>query len=78
MYANAVACKCIDDVKIPLVAKDEEEAVRVALKACRGIDRHNPRIVRIEDTLHLGKLEVSAALLPEVSQNPRLLWLQAP
>ena len=78
MYANAVACKCIDDVKIPLVAKDEEEAVRVALKACRGIDRHNPRIVRIEDTLHLEKLEVSAALLPEVSQNPRLLWLQAP
>lgn len=78
MYANAVACKCIDDVKIPLVAKDEAEAVRVALKACRGIDRHNPRIVRIEDTLHLGKLEVSAALLPDAAQNPRLTVLEAP
>ena len=78
MYANAVACKCIDDVKIPLVAKDEAEAVRVALKACRGIDRHNPRIVRIEDTLHLEKLEVNAALLPDAAQNPRLTVLEAP
>lgn len=72
MYANAIACKCIDDVKIPLIAKDEEEAVRVALKVCRHIDRAQPKIVRIKDTLHLETIEVSEALLPEVVQNPCL------
>lgn len=77
MYANAVACKCIDDVKIPLVAADEEEAVRVALQTCRGLDWEGLRIVRIQNTLALEWIEVSGALLPAVEKNP-LLSLEGP
>lgn len=72
IYTNAIACRCIEDARIPLMAETEEEAVRIAIKTCRHADRENLRLVRIKNTLSLGEIEVSAALLPEVAANPRM------
>lgn len=72
MYANAIACKCIEDVKIPLITKTEEEAIRVAVKACRNIDRDKLKIVKIKNTLELEYIYVSEALLDVVNENKRL------
>lgn len=72
MYANAIACNCLVDASIPCTVEDEETAVRVALKCCRGIDRDNPKIIRIQNTLHLEYIEVSPALLDDVRADPRL------
>ena len=44
----------------------------MALKCCRGIDRDNPKLIRIQNTLHLEYIEVSQALLPDVAADPRL------
>jgi len=71
-YANAVACKCIDDVKIPLVAQSAEEAVRIAVKCCRGADMSALKIVQIKNTLELEEILVSPAMLPQVKANGRL------
>lgn len=72
MYANAIACNCLGDASIPCTVEDEETAIRVALKCCRGIDRNNPKIIRIQNTLHLEYIEVSSALLEDVKANPKL------
>lgn len=64
-YANALACKCILDARIPMVAKDEEEAVRIAVKSCRGLDLENLRIIRIKNTLSLEEIQVSEAIYKE-------------
>ena len=72
MYANALACNCLLDAFVPITVPDEETAVRAALKCCRGIDRDNPKIIRIQNTLHLEYIEVSQALLPQVEADPRL------
>jgi len=72
MYANAIACKCIDDVKIPLIAESEDEAIKIAIKSCRGVDRDNLKIVRIKNTLSLEYIYVSEALLDVVRNNDRL------
>lgn len=72
-YANSIACKCVSDVKIPLITKDADEAIRVALKACRNVDREHARIIRIKNTLQLEYIEVSDALLDEVEHNPNLI-----
>lgn len=72
MYANAIACNCLGDASVPCTVEDEETAIRVALKCCRGIDRDHPRIIRIQDTLHLGEIAVSQALLDEVARRPGL------
>ena len=72
MYANAIAGNFLCDVVIPCTVEDEATAIRVALKCCRGIDRDNPKIIRIQNTLHLEYIEVSEALLADVEANPRL------
>ena len=72
MYANAIACKCIEDCRIPLIAENEGEAVRIALKVCRGTDENNLKIVKIKNTLKLEHIWVSEALLPVVDKNDRL------
>lgn len=77
MYANAIACNCLGDASLPCTVEDEETAVRVALKCCRNIDRDNPKIIRISNTLHLEYIEVSQALLPDVEANPKLVLAEA-
>ena len=72
MYANAIAVKCVDDTKIPLIAKDEDEAVKIAIKILRGVDRENLKIVKIKNTLELEYIEVSEALTSIVKQNNNL------
>lgn len=72
MYANAIACKCIEDVRIPLIADSEDEAIKVAIKVCRGLDKDNLKIVKIKNTLSLEYIYVSEALLEVAKHNNRL------
>lgn len=72
IYANGIATKCIDDCKIPLIAKDEEEAIKIAIKVIRGADKENLKIVKIKNTLELEYIEISEALLEYVSTNEKL------
>lgn len=72
MYANDIALGCLDDCKIPLVAADEEEAIRVAVKVLRDNDPEKLKIVRIRDTLHMEEIQVSEDLLDMVKADPRL------
>lgn len=72
MYANDIALGCLDDCKIPLVAENEDEAIRVAIKVLRGNDPHRLKIVKIRDTLHMEEIQVSEDLLDVVAADPRL------
>ncbi|MDO5424765.1 MAG: lactate racemase domain-containing protein [Eubacteriales bacterium] len=72
MYANAIAVKALEDCKIPLVARDEAEAVKVAVKCLRGCEKEKLRIVKIRSTLELEEILVSEALAEVVEREPRL------
>ena len=72
MYANDIALGCLDDCKIPLVAADEEEAIRVAVKVLQDNDPEKLKIVRIRDTLHMEEIQGSEDLLDVVKAGPRL------
>lgn len=76
VYANSIAVKDLDDCKIPLIAGDGEEALKIAVKVLRGVDRKKLKIVKIESTLCLQYIEVSDALLPWVKGNDRLVLLE--
>lgn len=65
-YANSLACKSIEDSKIPMLAKDEEEAIYMAIKSSRGIDLDKIRIVKIKNTSELSEILVSETYLEEV------------
>ncbi len=77
IYANCIAIKCLDSCKIPLVAADEAEAVRIAIKLLSGHDPDNLKIVKIKNTLELGQIEISEALLPIIDANPQLSLIGA-
>lgn len=76
MYANAIACKCIEDVRIPLITDSEDEAIKVAAKVIRNIDKENMKIVKIKNTLDLEYIYVSESLLKEVNKNSELTLIE--
>lgn len=72
MYANAIACRCIEDCRVPLVAADEDEAIRVAVKCIRNADKDRLRIVKIKNTLELEYIQVSDTVLDDIREDKRI------
>ena len=62
-YTNGIASGNTNGMKIPVIAENEEEAIRMALQTCIGIDMNDARIVKIKDTLHLSEIEISENML---------------
>ena len=54
------------------MAKNDTEALRLALRNCGNMSPGKERIIRINDTLHLNELYVSDAVLQELSDNPQI------
>lgn len=71
-YANAIASTSPACVRTPISFETEEEAIRAAACSCVRIDRKNPRVVKIKNTLDLETIYVSANLLDEVKINQRM------
>src|SRR5215204_5573115 len=77
-YMNALTSTTPAPVKTPMVMPTEEMAIAAALTMCAGVEPRDARLVRIENTLKLGRIWVSEALLQEVEANERLEILQEP
>jgi hypothetical protein len=77
-YVNALTACSPAGPKLPVVLDTARDAVAVALE-CLGVLRvEDARVVRIKNTLHLGEVEVSEALLPELASRADLHPLGAP
>ena len=71
-YPNAVTSTLVVMVKMPMFAHTDQHAIQLAVRICNEIDKANPRIVRIENTMELGHIWVSEALVPEVKAHPNM------
>jgi hypothetical protein len=77
-YVNALTACSPGGPKLPPVLDTARDAIAVAL-SCLGLDRpEDARVVRIKNTLHLGEVEVSQALLPAVAGRADLSVLAPP
>jgi hypothetical protein len=72
LYANSIAVKCPEDAKIPIMANSEDEAIRIAVKVARGVDRKQLKLVRIQNTMKLETIRVSDALTEYVMGHDKL------
>ena len=72
-YANAIASGNPESGKIPITLKNEKEAVAAAIRNCIGVSPENIKIVRIKNTLDLGEIEISEALLADAEQEENLI-----
>lgn len=71
-YANAVTSTVMTGVKIPLITGNDRDAARLALRTSNAADLAAPRMARIPNTLQLGEIEISEALLAEAEANPMI------
>ncbi len=77
-YPNVVTSTVLCTPKIPLFAHSDRACIQIALKTCNYIDRENPRIVHIKDTMRLEEIEISQAMLEEARANEHIQILGEP
>lgn len=75
-YPNAMTSTTFTPFRIPMILPSDREAIGACLKYCGDCDPENPRVIRIHDTLHMGEIWVSEALLPEVEAHPYMEVLE--
>jgi len=77
-WTNVATSTMLIGGKIPMYAETDEEALRLCIRTCNGIDLSNPHIVHIRDTLSCEYIEVSENYLPELRGNPEIEILSEP
>ncbi len=66
LYENVRTSTFLDRAKIPFTAPDAEAGFAVAQRVCGSTPPDQLRVLRIKNTLKVGNLYVSRALLPEL------------
>ena len=68
-YPNSLTSTVTLSVKIPMVLKNDRQAIQAALKTCNQLDKSKITLVRIKNTLCLEEIEASENLLAEVENH---------
>ena len=77
-FPNVVTSTVLCTPRIPLFARSDEDCIKIALRTCNFIDRKNPRVVHIQDTMRLEEIYISEAMLEEAKNNPNVEILSEP
>lgn len=72
MYPNAITCTVLGGVRIPIVMESDKETIQVCIKSCNEIDKSNPRVVRIPNSLHIEHIMLSESYWDEAQANPNM------
>lgn len=80
MYPNCITSTVLASARIPCVVPSDREAIQMCIRTCNGIDRHNPRIVRIANSLHISRIMLGEAYYQEVLEGryPGVIALSEP
>lgn len=73
IYPNSITSTSLGFSKIPLVMSSDKAAIQLCLRTCNRLDKENPRIIRIKNTLALAEFEISEALVKDLRDNMELL-----
>ena len=68
-YPNALTSTVPISVKIPMVLKNDRQAIQAAIKTCNRPDKKNVLLARVRNTMRLDEIEVSANLIDLVDRN---------
>ena len=77
-YPNSITSKALSFSRMPLVMPDDRSAIALCVKSCTDVDPASPRIIRIKNTLSLGEIQISEAMLPEAEAHPNLSVVSGP
>lgn len=77
-YANGLTSTVVAPTKIATTLANDREAIQGAIKTCNILNFAGVKLVRIKNTLMLGEIEISEALLPQALANPDVEILSEP
>lgn len=66
MYPNCITSTVLASARIPCVVANDKEAIQICILTCNEIDREHPRVIRIPNSLHVGKIWLSESYYEEV------------
>jgi hypothetical protein len=72
-YPNSLTSTVPMSVKIPMVLKNDRQAIQAAIKTCNILKKTDVRLARIRNTVALDEIAVSENLTPEVQARPGIL-----
>ncbi|MBC2582714.1 DUF362 domain-containing protein [Clostridium sp. DJ247] len=78
MYTNCFTSTYMEPAKIPMVAANSEDAIKIAVKICNGVKSGEHKIVWIKNTMDLENIIVSESLLKDIESNQNLEILTEP
>ncbi len=66
MYTNCMTSTVIKSAMVPCVMSTDKEAIQFCIRTCNRIDKEHPRVIRIQNSLHVGQIMLSAAYYEDV------------
>ena len=61
MYTNCMTSTVIKSAMIPPILWTDKEAIQFCIRTCNRMDPANPRVIRIPNSLHIGRIMLSEA-----------------
>jgi hypothetical protein len=77
-YPNTLTSTFTEGVKIPMILKNDRQAVQACVRTCNRMDYRDARIIRIKNTLCMEEISVSENLLDTVRAHPNMRILGEP
>ncbi len=78
LRTNVLHTGCLNRAKLPLTLPNDRELLAAAFVAMGSPDAKKARIVRVADTLNVGRLWISEGLLAQARRNPRITIIGKP
>ena len=69
MYPNCITSTVLKSAMIPLVLASDREAIQLCIRTLNGVDKNAARIIRIANSLHIGRIMLSEAYYNDVIQG---------
>ena len=66
MYPNCITSTVLASARIPCVVASDKEAIQMCIRTCNRIDKNDPRVIRIPNSLHIGRIMLSRAYYQDV------------
>lgn len=77
-YPNSLTSTVPLSVKIPMVLKNDKQAIQACIKCSNRLDKENVTLLRMKNTNHLAELEVSLSLASYVASHSHLEIISEP
>lgn len=66
MYPNCITSTVLASARIPCIVASDKEAIQLCIRTCNKIDQNQVRMVRIQNSLHIGEIMLSEAYYADV------------